>query len=66
VRNEYISDFESYQERSVNTHNDDVINQEAAGEGFILSGSATRIWFRLSLLKSWSATEDTVAGTIGR
>jgi hypothetical protein len=31
-------------------NDDDVINQEAAGEEFILSGSATRIWFRLSLL----------------
>jgi hypothetical protein len=64
VRNENISGSKSYQERSVNTRNENVINQEAAGNRFILSSSAIRMRFRLSLLKFWSATEDTVADTI--
>jgi hypothetical protein len=34
----------------MNARNDDVINQEAVGEEFILSASATLMRFRLSLL----------------
>jgi hypothetical protein len=38
-----VSDIDAYQEESMGARNDDVINQVAAGKGFILSGSVTRL-----------------------
>jgi hypothetical protein len=38
-----VSDIDAYQEESMGARNDDVINQVAAGERFILSGSVTRL-----------------------